>query len=199
MKLKTSIVLVLFLLTYSTLKAQYSAGIKVGMNLSTLAVEDGVADYGYTPGFQVGGFLDYSLTKVSFQLDVVYSQQGASIEANGEELSAVAKYVNIPVVVKYKIIPSVNLQLGPQIGFLTCMESDYHPVVSQPFQEQDYTKAYKKTDFGINVGAGWESSIGLMIDARYYLGLADINDYPGVESTKNQMMQLTVAYKFFKF
>lgn len=198
MKLKTAIVIVLFLLTIST-QAQYSAGIKAGMNLSTLSVDDGVSDYGFAPGFQVGGFLNYNLTKVDFQLDIVYSQQGASIEANGEELSAVAKYVNIPVVVKYKIFPSVNLQLGPQIGFLTCMDSDYHPVTSEPFQEQDYTKAYKKTDFGVIVGAGWESTKGLMVDVRYYLGLTDIADYPGIESTKNRVVQLTVAYKIFKF
>jgi hypothetical protein len=180
-------------------QAQFSAGLKAGLNMSTMTVDDGASDYGYTPGFQVGGFLDYSLTKVSFQLDIVYSQQGASITADGEDLSAVSKYVNFPVVVKYKIGPSFNVQLGPQIGFLTCMHSDYHPVVSLPFQEQDYTKAYKKTDFGVAIGAGWEAPMGLMIDVRYYLGLADINDYPGLESTKNSNAQLTVAYKIFKF
>jgi hypothetical protein len=180
-------------------QAQFSAGLKAGMNFSTMVVDDGSSDYGFAPGFQAGGFLDYSLTKVSFQLDVVYSQQGASITADGEDLSVVSKYVNLPVVVKYKIGPSFNFQLGPQIGFLTCLESDYHPVVSTPFQEQNYTKAYKKNDFGVNAGAGWESPNGIMIDVRYYLGLTDIADDPGVESTKNSMMQLTVAYKIFKF
>lgn len=198
MKPQVIITLILFVFITPT-QAQFSAGLKAGFNMSTMVVDDGASDYGYTPGFQLGGFLDYSLTKVSFQVDVVYSQQGASIKANGEDLSAVAKYVNIPIVVKYKIGPSFNLQLGPQVGFLTCLHSDYHPVVSEPFQEQDYTKAYKKTDFGVSVGAGWESPNGIMIDARYYLGLADINDYPGLESTKNSMMQLTVAYKIFKF
>jgi hypothetical protein len=197
--LRTGFILFVFVFSAVATQAQFAAGIKAGMNLSTLAVDDGASDYGYTPGFQVGGFLNYNLTKVDFQLDIVYSQQGASIEANGEELSAVAKYVNIPVVVKYKILPSVSLQLGPQIGFLTCMDSNYHPVTSEPFQEQNYTKAYKKTDFGVNVGAGWESTKGLMVDVRYYLGLTDIADYPGIESTKNRVVQLTVAYKFFKF
>lgn len=180
-------------------QAQFSAGLKAGMNLSTMVVDDESSDYGYTPGFQVGGFLDYSLTKVSFQLDVVFSKQGASISADEEDLNVSAKYVNIPVMVKYKIGPSFNFQLGPQVGFLTCLESDYHPVVNMPFQEQNYTKAYKKTDFGVNAGAGWESPNGIMIDVRYYLGMTDIADDPGVESTKNNMMQLTVAYKIFKF
>lgn len=190
--------LLIISVTTASVQAQFSAGLKAGMNLSTMAV-DGSSDYGYTPGFQAGGFLDYSLIKVGFQLDVVFSQQGASITANDEDLKVTSKYVNIPLIVKYKILPSVNLQLGPQIGFLTCLESNYHPVINTPFQEQNYTTAYKKTDFGVNVGAGWESSNGVMIDVRYYLGLADIADYPGVESTKNSMLQLTVAYKIFKF
>jgi hypothetical protein len=167
--------------------------------MSTMVVDDGASEYGFAPGFQLGGFLDYSLTKVSFQLDVVYSRQGASIDVDGEALDAIAQYVNIPVMVKYKIAPAFSLQLGPQIGFLTCMKSDYHPVISEPFEEQHYTKAYKKTDFGITVGAGWESPNGIMIDARYYLGLADINDYEGLEPTKNNVIQLTVGYRIFKF
>jgi hypothetical protein len=179
--------------------AQFSAGIKAGVNMSTLIVDDGNTEYGYAPGFQAGGFLEFSLPKISIQADVLYSRQGASIDANGKELEAVAKYVNVPVVIKYKIVPLVNIQLGPQIGFLTCMESDYHPVISAPFKNQHYTKAYKKTDFGVNVGAGLDLPMGLMIDARFYLGLSDINNYKGIESTRNRMMQFTVAYKIFKF
>ncbi|HET9052885.1 MAG TPA: porin family protein [Cyclobacteriaceae bacterium] len=182
-----------------TVQAQFSAGAKAGFNLSTLVVDDGVSEYGFAPGFQLGGFLDYSLTKVSFQADVVYSRQGASIDADGEDLKAIAQYVNVPVVVKYKILPAFNLQVGPQIGFLTCIRSDYHPVISEPFQEQHYTKAYKKTDFGVTVGAGWESPRGIMIDARYYLGLTDINNYEGLESTKNNVIMLTVGYRIIRF
>lgn len=180
-------------------QAQFSAGLKAGMNFSTMVVDDGSSDYGFAPGFQAGGFLDYSLTKVSFQLDIVFSKQGASISADGENLSTSAKYINIPVVVKYKFIPSVNVQLGPQVGFLACLESDYHPIAGTPFQEQNYTKAYKKTDFGMNVGAGWESPNGIIVEARFYLGLTDINDDPGLASTKNQNIQLTVGYRLFKF
>jgi hypothetical protein len=179
-------------------RAQFSAGLKAGLNMSTLSVDDGSTKYSYTPGFQVGGFLDYNLVKLSFQLDVLYSTQGADIKSNGKNLSAVAKYVNIPLAVKYNITPAINLHAGPQIGFLTCFHSDYHPITHEPFEEQDYTKAYKKSDFGINVGAGWATSKGLIIDLRYYVGLTDINNYPGIGSTKNRVLQLSVGYKIYK-
>jgi Outer membrane protein beta-barrel domain len=199
--LKAAFVFFILAISFSpiTLRAQLSAGIKAGVNMSTLVVDDGDTDYGYAPGFQFGGFLEFSLPKISVQADVVYSQQGSSIDVNGEELKAVAKYVNVPVVIKYKIIPLVNIQVGPQFGFLTCMESDYHPVVSTPFKDQDYTKAYKKSDFGVNVGVGLDLPKGLLVDARFYLGLSDINDYEGIESTRNRMMQITIAYKLFRF
>lgn len=198
MKLLIKTLFVLLISTV-TVHAQFSAGAKIGFNMSTMVVDDGESDYGYAPGFQLGGFLDYSLTKVSFQLDVVYSRQGASIDVDGEDLQAVAQYVNLPVMVKYKIVPSFNLQVGPQIGFLTCMKSDYHPIISEPFDEQHYTKAYKGTDFGVSLGAGWESSNGILVDARYYLGLSDISDYEGLGSTKNNVIQVTIGYRIFKF
>jgi hypothetical protein len=194
------ILAVMLFMFYSVkVQAQYSVGLKAGMNLSTFSADDANAEYGFTPGYHIGGFADYSLEKMSFQLDVLYSHQGSSIESAGEDLKAVAKYVTIPLSFRYKITQSINLQAGPQIGFLTCLESDYHPITGEPFQKQDYTKAYKKTDFGINVGAGWESKKGLMIDLRYYLGLTDINDYPGIVSTKNSVLQLSVSYRIFRF
>ena len=175
----------------------FSAGIKAGINLSSQTVDDD-AEYGYSPGFQVGGFAQIKLTSIAIQADLMYSQQGSSVESGGEDLKTTASYFNVPITVKYSIIPSLNVQVGPQIGFLSCVKSDYHPVTHQPFQEQHYTKAYKGTDFGVNVGVGWNAPMGIMVEARYYLGLSDISDYEGVESTKNRVIQLTVGYTLFK-
>jgi hypothetical protein len=166
--------------------------------MSTLSVDDKNAKYNFLPGYQLGGFLEYNKNKISFQLDVLYATQGAKIKSDGENLSATSKYVNIPLAIKYNISPAFNLHIGPQIGFLTCFHSDYHPVTHEPFKEQDYTKAYKKSDFGFNIGGGWASQKGLMIDLRYYIGLTDINNYPATYSTKNRVLQLTVGYRLYK-
>lgn len=176
----------------------YSAGAKIGFHMSTITVADD-AEYGLTPGYHVGAFVQAKLPSLAIQIEGLYSKQGATVKSGGEEMDFIQTYVNIPVTVKYYIVPSVNLQVGPQIGFLTCTKSDYHPVTQEPFQEQDYTKAYKKTDFGLNVGVGVDIPFGLMVDARYYLGLSDISNYDGVGETKNSMIQLSVGYKIFKF
>jgi|JI8StandDraft_1071087.scaffolds.fasta_scaffold173399_2 hypothetical protein len=176
----------------------FTAGIKAGLNMSTIAVDDD-AEYGFTPGYHVGVFSHVKLALFAIQIEGLYSKQGATVKSGGQEMDFIQTYVNVPVTVKYYIVPSVNLQVGPQIGFLTCVKSDYHPVTQEPFQEQEYTKAYKKTDFGVNVGVGFDIPFGLVVDARYYLGLSDISNYEGVGETKNSMIQLSVGYKIFKF
>jgi hypothetical protein len=182
----------------ATAQKLFSVGVKTGLTMSTLAVDDD-ASYGYTPGFQVGGYALVKLASITIQADALYSRQGSTIEAGGEKMKAAVSYFNVPITMKYSVIPSLNLQIGPQIGFLSCVKSDYHPVTHEPFKEQHYTNAYKGTDFGVNVGVGWNAPMGLMVEARYYLGLSDISDYDGVGETKNRVIQLTVGYKLFEF
>ena len=164
-----------------------------------MSVDDGASDYSYTPGFHLGGYIRYNDVKVSYQAEVQYSQQGASIKADGEDLKAIAKYVNVPVIVRFQVVPSFHLNVGPQIGFLTCIKSDYHPVIREPFMEQHYTKAYKKTDFGVVAGAAYEAPKGFLVEVRYYLGLTDITNYDGLGPARNRMIQLSVGYKIFDF
>lgn len=175
-----------------------SAGIKAGLNMSTITVDDD-AEYGFKPGYHVGAFAQVKFTLLAVQIEGLYSEQGATVKLDGKEMDFKQNYFNIPVTLKYFIVPAVNIQAGPQIGFLSCIKSDYHPVIHEPFAEQHYTKAYKSTDFGVNVGIGVEIPFGLMVDARYYLGLTDISDYEGVGETKNSMVQFSVGYKIFKF
>ena len=52
--------------------------------------------------------------KVGIQADLLYSQQGAEFDAGEFDLS----YVNIPVVLKYYLVQGLNIQAGPQFGFV---------------------------------------------------------------------------------
>ena len=50
-------ILLVSLVSTVVVQAQFSAGLKAGLNMATMVVDDDAGDYGYTPGFQVGGFL----------------------------------------------------------------------------------------------------------------------------------------------
>lgn len=56
----------------------------------------------------------------------------------------------------------------------------------------------KGIDFGINFGLGYKLASGIFLDARYNLGLSNINDLEGSDELKNQnqVIQVSVGYLF---
>ena len=82
----------------------------------------------------------------------------------------------------------LNVQAGPQIGFLLDAEGG--------------TDGLKSSNFGINFGAAYELAGGFFVDARYNLGLSDISDievdpiFSGDVSLKTKGFQLGVGYRF---
>jgi hypothetical protein len=188
----------LMLLTFSTnLFSQHlSAGVKGGLNISSMTVNESYGEYSSAMGAHLGGFIMYKVSEFSYEIDLTYSFQGAKVKSDGEYLRIDSRYFTIPVLVRYEFIPGVSIQAGPQVGFLCCVKSDYHPITKEPFDEQDYTSAYKKTDLGVIVGAGYQSGKWLF-DARYYLGMTDIADHEGLAETKNRVFQASVGYKIY--
>jgi Outer membrane protein beta-barrel domain len=178
----------------------FSLGAKAGLTIASQSVNGGSGSYSMKPGFLVGAYFAYTRNKLVVQADMVYTQQGADIESQGQNLSSTFSYFNFPVTAKYQVVSTFNVQIGPQIGLLTCAKSDFHPVTGQPYAEQTYTKAYKPLDFGLNLGAGWtDPGNTFSVDVRYYLGLTTINDYPGVADTKNSVISLSVGYRLKAF
>ncbi|KGO89520.1 porin family protein [Flavobacterium suncheonense] len=127
-------------------------------------------------GFFVGGFADISISeKFHIQPEVLYSSEGAD--------KASIDYIRIPVMAKYYVAEGFNLQAGPNIGFKVATENDA------------VDESTKSTDFGLGLGAAYDLPMGLIIEARYNLGLANISDVSGFDS-KNTGFQIGLGYKF---
>src|SRR5690554_6539139 len=87
-------------------------GIKAGANFSNFADATGFSN---KTGFQAGIFGGVKFSgNVGIQADILYSQQGAEFRGKDFELN----YVNVPVVVKYYVFRGLNIQAGPQFGFV---------------------------------------------------------------------------------
>ncbi|WP_033961891.1 porin family protein [Psychroserpens jangbogonensis] len=170
-------------------------GIKSGLNLSTQDVNNSLTSYSKRPGFTGGAFFLFDFSDFSIQSEFTFSQQGADITFDNEDLYGKFSYLNVPILFKYSLNSGINFQAGPQIGFLLCAKSNYHPILKQKYKEQSYTKAYKSVDFSASFGVGWESKKNILIDARYNLGLSSINDNEGVPDTKNNVISITIGYK----
>lgn len=179
-------------------QAQFALGIKAGPNFAKVDVNDPDATWKGRTGFHGGAFALIKLTKIGIQPELLFSQQGSKVKFNSQDYDANFSYVNIPVILKLYTVAGINLQAGPQFGFLTTAESDYNPLTNQPQNGADLKSAYKKSDLSFAIGAGWDLPFGLTLDARYNLGLSKIEDNPSIEATKNQVFQVSLGYKLIK-
>ena len=193
-------VLVLMLISVSSYgQAQFALGIKVGPNFANIDTKSSVgANYSNRTGFHGGAFALFKLTKIGIQPEIIFSQQGSTIEINGKDFEENFSYVNIPVILKFYLVAGLNLQAGPQFGFLTKAEGIEFDAGGDPTDGHNVKDQFKGSDISVGLGAGWDLPFGLTIDARYNLGISEINDSAGSEAVKNQVFQLSLGYKFIK-
>ena len=184
-------------------QAQVAVGLKGGLNFAKLDVNSSVSDnYENRTGFHGGAFVLVKLSKIGIQPEIIFSKQGADYK---QALSATTfqniensfDYINIPIMLKLYTVAGINLQAGPQFGFLSGGEiKSTIAGITTTLDAKDYVKG---SDLSLALGAGWDLPFGLTIDARYNLGLSKINDASGSDDTKNRVFQISAGYKLFKF
>jgi hypothetical protein len=194
---KFSILVMALALTSATAMAQEIAiGIKAGPNFAKLDANSSAAsNYSARTGWHAGAFVLFRGERIGFQPEIVFSQQGSKFDYSGKpNLESNFSYVNIPLIFKLYTVAGLNLQVGPQIGFLTKAEWE------TPTGTEDVKNDLKSTDFSLGLGVGWDLPFGLSVDARYNLGLSD-NASSGapVSTLKNQVIQISAGFKLFKF
>ena len=149
-------------------------GVKGGLNMTNFT---GDADTDAKTSFYIGGLADFAISeKFHVQPELLYSSEGADDDAG-------ISYLRVPVMAKYYIVDGFNVQAGPELAFKVATEEDYVDEIT------------KSIDFGIGLGAGYEMSNGLMFDARYNVGLANISDVDGYD-LGNVGFQIGVGYRF---
>lgn len=182
------------LLFAGTATAQHSSekfaiGLKGGLNVYNIN-NDINADYNSRVGFHAGllGHLHLA-PQLSLQPEVVYSQQGAKYDIGNAEGKFNLGYINVPVLVQYMFDNGFRLQAGPQVGFLVNAKNEVGNV------ETDVKNQLKSVDFGIGAGIGYvDPSTGFGVDARYNLGLSNINEAASAGKAYNRGFQLGVFY-----
>lgn len=169
--MKKIILSAIALVAFGAVNAQdMKFGAKAGANFSNFT---GDLDADGTTSFYVGGFVDFTVSE-SFhvQPEVLYSMEGAK--------DAALNYLKVPVMAKYYVAETFNIQAGPYIGFVAGGD--------------EIKDAVKSMDFGIGAGAAYDITENLFVDARYNLGLQNISDIGG--DIKNTTIQVGLGYKF---
>lgn len=186
--------LLLFLI--SSVSAQgLDFGLKLGFNFANVS---GIDDFQQRTGLSAGLFAGARLgDKLGFQIDALYSQQGAQV---GNTYSDIVQdfnldYISIPVVVKYYLSDNLNIHAGPQMGILL---NDETSVLNQTF---DAIEA-DTLDWLGTVGIGLDLPLGLRAEARYSFGLTRVNGSVTIPSLgtiqegRTRMTTLSIGYSW---
>jgi len=165
-------------------------GLKGGLNVSNLHsstynnLDARVSAYG-------GGLAHIHLSRhIAIQPEIVYSSQGIKQDAGDGNYTLRLNYINVPVLFQYMIGDGFRLETGPQAGFLVGAKQKSGDIT------KDVKADYTAGDFSWVLGAGYLTHSGLGFDARYNIGINNINNTSDPNKLQNRVFQLGLFYQF---
>ena len=190
MKFFGTVAIAAMLFSTSATAQHVNIGVKGGLNVFNINNENN-SEYDAKVGFNLGLLGHIHLSKqLAFQPELVYSTQGAKFKTLGVETKLNSDYINVPMLIQYMFDNGFRIQAGPQVGFLLSAKAKVGD------NKLDVKDGLKKVDFGLSGGLGYvDPNSGFGIDARYNLGLSNINDNNTAKSY-NRGLQVGVFYLF---
>ncbi|MEW6412903.1 MAG: porin family protein [Candidatus Zixiibacteriota bacterium] len=192
------IVLAVVLLTAAFAQAT-ELGFKAGLNLANLTgdVENNKA----MMTFGGGAFAKFMVApQIFIKPEVVYMMKGTKGDSDDFDEKMKFNYIEIPVLLGYQFPTqgsvSPSLFVGPAVGILMSAKYELEGV------EVDIKDFTKSTDFGLVLGGGVDFGLGtsgkLAFDARYTVGLTNLNDDVDADEFefKNTVFSFFVGYAF---
>ncbi|HQX44081.1 MAG: PorT family protein [Saprospiraceae bacterium] len=163
-------------------------GFKVGLNLADIVSDDN-SKTSLKPGLNVGAIGHIHLkNNFALQPEISYSDQGAIFKSSGVESKLNLGYINIPILLQYMFDNGFRIQAGPQLGILINAKAKSNDV------SVDVKDDLNVIDFAISAGLSYvHPPSGFGVDARYNLGLVNLNKEGSVTST-NSVAQIGVFY-----
>ena len=185
--------LLLLLITLLSLSKSFSQnktsfGIKAGVNFT--GFHTGTSTYTGEFGLNAGLILEHRISDLlSVQPELIFNEKAGDYTISGNDMVIIAtskvKYIDVPIMAKINILENLNLQLGPQIGFLLSEKTNYdsNEIEIEP----------EFLDFAINGGLGYQTQSNIFVQARYSYGLKEIFEN---RNYKNSVISLSIGYKF---
>lgn len=164
-------------------------GLKGGLNISGVHVQNSSSP-DPKPSFHLGALAHIHITKYfALQPEMMYSGQGFKQTIVNTDYKYNLHYINIPVLAQFMVGDGFRLETGPQLGILAAARQRVGGT-STGIKDN-----YKPVDFGWVVGAGYIFPSGFGVDARYNLGISNINDVSAT-NVNNRVFQAGVFYQF---
>lgn len=193
---KISFFILLTLVAAAAVQAQKTAagkklnwGIKTGINVSNLRVENGI-NSDWKTGLAIGTFFRINAgKKFQIQPEFLYSSMGGEVSDGNGTGKIRLNYFSIPVLAKYQWKNKLAIIAGPQIDMLIQAKRK-----SSTDQLSKVTANYKESSFNVTAGFEYWPSNCFGFSTRYIYGLNNVNAV-GTTEMKNQGIQLMAAIK----
>jgi hypothetical protein len=189
--MKNYLLLVALIIASASVEAQVSGGVRLGVNLANQTESGSDSETSDSKlGFLGGFYLTANFSeKFAIQPELVFSVMGSQDKDYG--INGEFNYLSVPVLLRYNLSEHINLQAGPQLGFLLSAKADFGD------DSIDIKEFVTGTDFGAAFGIGADVE-KFNAGIRYYLGLSNIaKDATDNESVKNSAFQLFLGYRLF--
>ena len=167
-------------------------GLKAGLNIAGVHINDNTPKTDPRASFYLGGLAHIHITKYfALQPEIMYSGQGFKQTVAGTDYKTNTSYINIPVLAQFMVGDGFRIETGPQLGLLVAAHQKAGKTST------DIKDNFKTADFGWVVGLGYIFHSGFGVDARYNLGISNIND-GSTTKVNNRVFQAGVFYQFGK-
>lgn len=207
------VILILVFLSALNLQAQNKWGIKGGLNLASMSIDD-ADDSNIIPGFHAGVWGELMLSeKFALQPEVHFSTKGVKATydsdflnfdiANGETTLNLS-YIDIPVYFVFNLAEDFNFHLGPYFGILvnSKYESDNEILNFIDIEDADDIdrEEFNTLDYGVSGGLGFELE-PFIFGFNYNIGLNPVaKDGEAMENllgdAKNNVIQIYLGFSF---
>lgn len=212
-KLITLLVFAVAALTVQPASAQIKFGLKGGLNITKMSLDNDVFSTSNRTGFFIGPTVKFSLPIVGLGIDAsaLYDQREADIDdvdiSYGDDVSnpysgtvkVKQQAINIPINLRYEIglgdLAGIYLAAGPQFGFNVGNKN------KSLWSDKGEWKL-KSSNFSVNVGAGVMLLSHLQIGANYNIvcgKTGEVTVIDGVEKAfrgRANTWQISAAYYF---
>lgn len=161
----------------------------------------------FKPGIAAGAFLMYSsLNHFGISADVLYSQRGTKYDNGVIKYTQRVNYLEVPVVARYFLTLNGNFRpnifVGPSLGIkLNAKRVNGASEVFNGENSNDFRNLDLGATGGFQLNWGTGNRQHFLIDARYNLGLSDVQtNLPNLwgrrSSLQNSTITIALGYAF---
>ena len=179
-------------------------GIKAGLNFANVTNASSI-NSGSRSGFMAGVYLAPPTQGIiSSVTELIYSRQGYDFQSSTKTGNVNLDYLILPQLMGINITKFVQLQLGAQMAFLLNAKADTTTSSGANNPYAGIMSYYNKFDYGFAAGAEVHPVLGLLVGARYNIGLGKLykdlqtGQSPSfsVADAKNNVVQVFVGWTF---